>query len=113
MTKNNNELDFELLEDLIMKLEIKEAVENGDLGEINFCLKHLLRFISTSSQVQKGLIDKQNDAIKDIEPILKNNNKLIELNSRFFETITKLTEKYDEEILKLVERVNALEEAKK
>tara|TARA_R100000654_G_C2644961_1_gene122304 strand:+ start:487 stop:810 length:324 start_codon:yes stop_codon:yes gene_type:complete len=105
MTENNNQLDFKLLEDLIFKLEIKEAVENGELGEINFCLKHILKFITTSSQIQQGLMKKETERLKDTD-------KLIQINDKLLESLIRNDTKYNEVIIKLVERVNALEESK-
>tara|TARA_R100000655_G_scaffold6423_1_gene18413 strand:- start:333 stop:656 length:324 start_codon:yes stop_codon:yes gene_type:complete len=105
MTENNNEFDFKLLEDLIFKLEIKEAVENGELGEINFCLKHILKFITTSSQIQQGLMKKETERLKDTD-------KLIQINDKLLESLIRNDTKYNEVIIKLVERVNALEESK-
>ena len=105
MTENNNQFDFKLLEDLIFKLEIKEAVENGELGEINFCLKHILKFITTSSQIQQGLMKKETERLKDTD-------KLIQINDKLLESLIRNDTKYNEVIIKLVERVNALEESK-
>ena len=104
MTKNNDELNLDLLEDLIFKLEIKEAVENGDLGEINFCLKHILRFISTFAQSQKGKIEKETE-------IINSTNKLIQLNSNLSKSLSDQTTKHGEEILKLAKRIKALEQS--
>ena len=105
MTENNNEFDFKLLEDLIYKLELKEAIENGELGEINFCLKHILKFITTSSQIQQGLMKRDTE-------LIKNTDKLIQRNVQLTERIVRNETKYNEVIIKLVERVNALEESK-
>jgi len=106
MTENNNEFDFKVLEDLIVKLEIKEAVENGDLGEIKFCLKHILNFINTHYQVQLRSIKRDTE-------LVRNTDKLIRLNTELSEDLSKQNTKHAEVILKLVERVTALEEAKK
>ena len=32
MTKENNEFDFKKLDDLVMQQELKEAIENGEMG---------------------------------------------------------------------------------
>tara|TARA_R100000664_G_C2701228_1_gene101456 strand:+ start:136 stop:459 length:324 start_codon:yes stop_codon:yes gene_type:complete len=105
MTKNSDEFNPELLEDLIFKLELKEAFEAGDIGQINFCLKHIIRHISTSTQIQNGLVDKQTEMIK-------NNEKLMKVNSELSKTFFKQITEYGEMIIKLAERVNELEGAR-
>ena len=36
MTKDKDEMDFKQLDDLVIQLELKEAIESGDLGQMMF-----------------------------------------------------------------------------
>ena len=54
MTKENSEFDFKKLDDLVIQLELKEAIENGDMGQIAFCLKHMGIMINQLFEMTKG-----------------------------------------------------------
>ena len=62
MTKDKDEMDFKHLDDLVIQLELKEAIENGDLGQIMFCIKHLTLMVQ--SLTKTGL--KTQDQLKKI-----------------------------------------------
>ena len=105
MTKENNEINFQKLNELITDLELKEAIENGDMGKINFYLKHITFMLRSLTELnQKGANTQKK--------ILENNMKQIGKTNAALLLITDQFSRYEKLIFHLVERVTALEEAK-
>ena len=81
MTKENNEINFQKLNELITDLELKEAIENGDMGKINFYLKHITFMLRSLAELnEKGA--------KTQKKILENNMKQINNTSAALLLIT-------------------------
>tara|TARA_B100001996_G_scaffold25194_1_gene19450 strand:+ start:131 stop:430 length:300 start_codon:yes stop_codon:yes gene_type:complete len=99
MTKENHELDFNLLNDLVMQLEFKEALKNGDMAQVVHFLKQLTRVISSIMEMQRG---EMNGSLS-----------FCEVTTKAIASVTDRSMKQDELILELAERINILEEAKK
>tara|TARA_R100001443_G_scaffold1129_1_gene4368 strand:+ start:995 stop:1354 length:360 start_codon:yes stop_codon:yes gene_type:complete len=98
--------NFEDLNNLINNLEIKEAIENGDMGLINFHLKKIGEMVQalTALHAQDNKVQEQmlNNSLKQNETSIK----ALLCTQEQFAKLSNL-------ISKLSERVDALEEGKK
>ena len=101
----DNKPNFKKLNDLINSLEMKEAIENGDMGLINFGMKRIAMMIQelTALHVKDKLLQ---------EKILNANLKQSESTAKIFAHTQEQFSTLDKLISKLSERVNALEQGK-
>ena len=109
MTKENSEFDFKKLDDLVMQLELKEAIKNGDMGQVAFCLKHMGIMINHLFEMTKGNIGNQKEHVKDMREFIKNNHKWVEVTTKALSMVNDQFAKNQELLLKLSKRVDALE----
>ena len=109
MTKENSEFDFKKLDDLVMQLELKEAIKNGDMGQVAFCLKHMGIMINQLFEMTKGNIGNQKEHVKDMREFIKNNHKWVEVTTKALSMVNDQFAKNQELLLKLSKRVEALE----
>ena len=101
----DNNPNLKDLNKLINNLEIKEAIENGDLGLINFHLKKI-------GEMVQALMTLQYEE-KELQAEMLNNS--VKQNENSFKLLTctqEMSAKLTKSILKLSERVKALEEGK-
>tara|TARA_R100000742_G_C4252484_1_gene70664 strand:- start:288 stop:596 length:309 start_codon:yes stop_codon:yes gene_type:complete len=101
----DNKPNFKDLNNLINNLEIKEAIENGDLGLINFHLKKI-------GEMVQGLMTLQYEDKELQAEMLNNSVKQNENSIKLLTCTQEMSAKLTKSILKLSERVNALEEKK-
>jgi len=101
----DNKPNFKNLNNLINNLEIKEAIENGDMGLINFHLKKIGEMVQAltalhaeDNKVQGKML---NNSMKQNETSIK---ALLATQAQFL--------KLNDSISKLSKRVDALEEGK-
>ena len=101
----DNKPNFKKLNDLINSLEMKEAIENGEMGLINFGMKRIAMMIQelTALHVKDKLLQ---------EKILNANLKQSESTAKIFAHTQEQFSTLDKLISKLSERVNALEQGK-
>ena len=101
----DNKPNFKKLNDLINSLEMKEAIENGDMGLINFGMKRIAMMIQelTALHGKDKLLQ---------EKILNANLKQSESTAKIFAHTQEQFSTLDKLISKLSERVNALEQGK-
>ena len=109
MTKENSEFDFKKLDDLVMQQELKEAIENGDMGQVAFCLKHMGIMISQLFEMHKGTIGSQKEHVQSMREFIKNNHKWVEVTTKALSMVNDQFTKNQELLLKLSKRVDALE----
>ena len=102
----DNKPNFKKLNDLINSLEMKEAIENGDMGLINFGMKRIAMMIQelTALHGEDKLLQ---------EKILDANLQQSKSSAKVFFHTQEQFAKLSNSISKLSERVNLLEEAKK
>jgi len=101
----DNKPNFKDLNKLINNLELKEAIENGDLGLINFHLKKIWEMVQALMTLQYE--DKELQA-----EMLNNSVKQNENSVKLLTCTQEMSAKLTNSILKLSKRVDALEEGK-
>ena len=102
----DNKPNLKDLNKLINNLEIKEAIENGDLGLISFHLKKI-------GEMVQALTTLHADDNKLQAEMLNNSARQNESSIKALICTQEMFAKLSNSISKLSERVNVLEEAKK
>lgn len=103
MTKDKDEMDFKQLDDLVIQLELKEAIENGDLGQMMFCIKHLTLMVQSLTKTGLKTQDQLKKITAEYKEFLNTINKALVI-------VNEQQTTQNEWIMKIIEKVKVLEE---